>query len=248
MSHNPPDFESVNDDNDSGTFHRKSEEGLYWQDKFNEQQICFDYESDNFCPEDEFLPTWAPREFPGQRERKTRQTTLLAYAKRASLPKSYRELATAVYPKAFDSRQGNHTQYWDGYKYIDTVTETQRRYIHKTKALVRCIYQKVRKRLLECQTLDEELAYLREEAALLIPVDEGSNGEWLYTYQGPDLSQPSEIIEAARDLMLKHKDDQSLPQDLMQKLFNATTNPSGAQIDPLDYPDDNDQQQLDFGT
>ncbi|NJM77064.1 MAG: hypothetical protein HC852_16360 [Acaryochloridaceae cyanobacterium RU_4_10] len=87
-------------------------------DEFSGQGF-FKFDSDEFASAREFQPEWTAHVFSSVEERKTKESNLLATLKRANSPKSKRELAHALYPKAFDPRIVDQYQtVWDGYRFV----------------------------------------------------------------------------------------------------------------------------------
>jgi hypothetical protein len=207
-----------------------SESENFGLDKFSGQGYL-KFDSDTFASETEFKPKWTARVFPTLEERKTKESNLLAILKRADSHKSKRDLAHALYPKAFDSQMVDQSQsFWDGYRFVRCAEVAENKYLIKTGALIRSVHQNIRNKLAEMDSESQKLDYLRT-VSLPIPIDESDDGEALYIYHGPDRPAPMEYLSSFIEWATIHQAKQSQPLELANKLQTAYYNQSNAQID-----------------
>jgi len=180
-------------------------------------QSFLDFESDDFLPENEFDPGWTARIFLSAQELTSKQATLLAYLRETDSPKTKRELAMALYPKAFD---GGAQPCSDGYKRRNATIIFQKEYIETTGTLIRGIDKNIRSKLNELQNDEEKMEFLRQ-VKLVIRVGEGVKSEALYDYHGPDAPQSMEVLRDYVEWAATHQERQSQPLELAQAIYDS---------------------------
>jgi len=184
-------------------------------------QSFLDFESDDFLPENEFDPDWTARIFPSAQELTSKQATLLAYLRETDSPKTKRELALALYPKAFDKSRLNGSQlFFDGYKHRNPAIDAENDYVKKTGYVIQSIDRNIKSKLNELRSDEEKLEFLRQ-APLVIRVGEGSESEAFYDYHGPDAPQSVEVLRDYVEWAATHQARQSQPLEIAQAIHNS---------------------------
>jgi len=195
--------------------------------------------------EDSSFPSWTAKIFPSPQELKTKQRKLLAFLKEADSPKSKKDLAHALYPKAFDDRSRDpSTRYWDGYKFRCCAEDAARYYTQRVAAIMRTIDQDIRDDLGTLESRLDKLDYLRK-AEVVIAVDSGEQQEALHVYHGPDAPQSLDILRDYLQWAETHTAKQQQPQIKAQGLIDASSYQEQITINvDLQTPDDEMDQNL----
>lgn len=204
-------------------------------------QGTLNYESDDFCPEEEFIPDWAARIFLTPEEAKSKKRKVIALLQKHGSPITRRDLAPAIYPKAFDNRHRDpEVRYYNGYEWRSSWMDSEERHIEKTGAIIRNIDAGIRNALNQLEGREEKLELLRH-TPLIIRVGETERGEALYAYHGPDYSQSIEALDNYIAWAESHQAKQSQPLNLARSLRDSAIIQGSLfeiQLDPDDLPDD----------
>lgn len=208
-------------------------------------QGSFNYESEEFRPEEEFIPDWLAQTFLERQDTKCKKCKVMAVLRERGLPTTQKELAPAIYPNAFDNRYRDpEVWYRDGYKLRSTWIDTEERHIKKTGAIIRSIDYGIRSALSQFESREEKLEYLRN-TPLVIRVGDTESGEALYAYHGPDSPQPIEVLDDYVSWAETHQTKQSQPLVLAQNIRDAAVIQGsifGNQtLDPDDLPNEEDE-------
>jgi hypothetical protein len=207
----------------------------------------FDFSSGDFNPVEEFFPDWLANSYFTPQELRNSKQRLLAILRESSCPRTKKDLAVAMYPRAFNDNYRERRRYWDGYKWQDSAAISEPHYIEKTATIIRSIDAGIRSVLSQLATYEEKVNYLRQ-AQLIIRVGEDENQAALYAYHGPDRPQERQALQEYCEWAQTHSYKQSKPLELAE-LIEASASPieeygplfSGqiGQIDTsLDTPDD----------
>lgn len=209
---------------------------------FPMSQDSFNYESDDFHPEEEFTPDWLAHIFFDKKDLRGKKRSLLAILRKYGLPLRKKELARALYPKAFDNKYRDpDIRYFNGYEWCSSWMASEKEHIRKTGAIIRSIDNDTRKFLSQLERREEKLEFLRHKE-LIIRVGETESGETLYAYHGPDCPQPLEILENYVSWAEIHHTKQSQLLMLAQNIRDAATIQAslldGQMLDPDDLPNE----------
>ncbi|MEO1146709.1 MAG: hypothetical protein AAFY26_14075 [Cyanobacteria bacterium J06638_22] len=176
------------------------------------KQLSFDFESDEFNPDEAFGPPNMARIFVPVQSLSSQERKLLAYLKEYDgLALTDKELVPILFPKIHNGIEHIETKPISlGEDSFDVKAEARKKYTRKVKKVVSGINATASKRVAQLESRQDRLEQWSKEEVILV-VGETERGEVLRAYHGPEKRLSMENLRAYLEWATTFKEKQSQP-------------------------------------